>query len=160
MQTWKSLVGHPRSRIKAVHTVHPCSAQIPTVATRAGLCDGCFGASITCFWWLDCERRRALMTLRCQKQQHACLNTMHTSTSLASDNEACCVCVVVRSSRVFTLVNMSKTTLIVMHLWPGRMRKDLSTPYVISRAQTTNRPARLFHRLVAWSRLHSVTSRV
>lgn len=53
----------------------PCVAQIPTVATRADLEGGCFGLFVTCFRWLDCEGCCALVTLCCQKQQHAILNT-------------------------------------------------------------------------------------
>ena len=116
LENLESLFGHPPSRIGAVHGVLPCSVQIPTVATRTGLCDGCFGASITCFWWLDCEGCHALMTLRFQKQQHASLNTAYASTTFALDNEPHSVHFVVRSSRVFTRVWKSKTTAIVMHL--------------------------------------------
>jgi hypothetical protein len=116
LENLESLFGHPPSRIRAVHGVLPCSVQIPTVATRTGLCDGCFGASITCLWWLDCEGCRALMTLRFQKQQHASLNTARASTTFAFDNRSHHIHFVVRSSRVVMRVWKSKTTVIVMHV--------------------------------------------
>lgn len=167
MKISKSLFGHPPSRIKAVHTVLPCSVQIPTVATRIDLCDGCFGASITCFWWLDCEGCRALVTLRCQKQQHASLNTTYASTRFASDNEAHRVHIFVRSSRVFTRVKLSKTTAIVMHSGLSGVRPYAEgsiqhlTSYLALRQRQPDRLAFSHHTmcLVALSRLHSFTSR-
>ena len=93
----------PPSRIKAVHTVSSLQRADPNSCNASGLVRRLFRCCHHRFWWLDCEGCRALVTLSCQKQQHAISNSKNTSTRFVFDNDVHrvhSVVTVVRSSRV------------------------------------------------------------